>query len=273
MQVRIKGGKSRNAVFFQWFVAPGGECGAIWPDERWKVARRCGAKHMSKSKCTKHTRVGAPVVSKKCKPLCRKAHLEVKSAKNRRPRTTFGRSDVVSCGRCKGFCTLSKVSQRVWIFAAISKNDGRRGTFEEHLERYMTCSYGRRTTGDMLSQTYSAVREQISWEVFCILAHQIIRFVNMISRDRCSTLHDLASLFRGRRRTLDRWSGKSANRIGTRPSALHSTFHFWGKSRRIFRFWCCQLKKNEEVAQNCFVFDAVKGKKWGSLAELLRFWC
>ena len=24
MQVRIKGGKSRNAVFFQWFVAPEG---------------------------------------------------------------------------------------------------------------------------------------------------------------------------------------------------------------------------------------------------------
>ena len=28
------------------------------PDERWKVARRCGAKHISKSKCAKHTNVG-----------------------------------------------------------------------------------------------------------------------------------------------------------------------------------------------------------------------
>ena len=50
--------------------------------------------------------------------------------------------------------------------------------------------------------------------------------LKMILRDRCSTSYDLASLFRGRRNTLDRWTGKIAKRIGTRPSALHSTFHF-----------------------------------------------
>ena len=38
--------------------------------------------------------------------------------------------------------------------------------------------------------------------------------------------YDLASLFRVRRSTLDKWNGKFAKRIGTRPSALHSTFHF-----------------------------------------------
>ena len=47
----------------------------------------------------------------------------------------------------------------------------------------------------------------------------------MILRDRCSTSYDLASIFHGRRSTLDGWSGKIANRIGTRSSALHSTFH------------------------------------------------
>ena len=30
----------------------------MWSDERWQVARRCGAKHMSKSKCTEHTMLG-----------------------------------------------------------------------------------------------------------------------------------------------------------------------------------------------------------------------
>ena len=30
----------------------------------------------------------------------------------------------------------------------------------------------------------------------------------------------------GRRCILDRWSGKIAKRIGTRPSALHLNFHF-----------------------------------------------
>jgi len=87
----------------------------------------------------------------------------------------------------------------------------------------------------------------------CILEHQIFSFAKMILRDRCNTSYDLASLFRGRRSTLDRWSGKNAKRIGTRPSALHSTFHL--------------------VSQNCFVFDVANFKNWGSLAELLRFWC
>ena len=107
----------------------------------------------------------------------------------------------------------------------------------------------------------------------CILEHQIFRFAGIILRDRCNTSYDLASLFRGKRSTLDRWSGKIAKRIGTRPSALHSTFYVWRKSRRIASFLMLSTSKNEEVSQNCFVFDVVKFKNWGSLANLLRFWC
>ena len=182
------------------------------PDERWTIARRCGAKrkskctkhtilgaflevdrksarpcgakHISKSKCTKHTRIGAfleVVMSKKCMLLWREAHFQVKMyktpqcrttfgssdvekvhavaarsafrsqnvqntpgsehflqmrcrksarccgakhiskpkvlCKNWRSRTTVGRSDVVSCGRRKGLCTLSKVS-KTWSFGS-----------------------------------------------------------------------------------------------------------------------------------------------------------
>ena len=45
-----------------------------------KSARRCGAKHISKSKCTKHTTFGPLLeveMSKKCTPLWREAHAEV----------------------------------------------------------------------------------------------------------------------------------------------------------------------------------------------------
>ena len=71
-------------------------------DHFWKLrcrksARRCGAKHISKWKCTKHTNVGPLFeveMSKKCTPLWREAHFEVKSVKNWRSRTTFGVSDV-----------------------------------------------------------------------------------------------------------------------------------------------------------------------------------
>ena len=82
----------------------------------------------------------------------------------------------------------------------------------------------------------------------------------MISRDRHSTSYDLASLFRGRRNSLDRWTGKIAKRISTRPSALQSTFHFGRKSRRIASFLMLSSSKNEEVSQTCFVFDVVKFK-------------
>ena len=168
-------------------------------------------------------------MSKKCTLLWREAHFEVNMLKTPGVRTTFGGSDVVSRGRRKGLCTLSKVS-KTWGFCSISKNDGRRGTFEEDLQR---CIFrGRRSTRDIFIR---AVRRSGRWfpERGCILEHQIFRFSEMILRDRCSTSYDLASLFRGRRSTLDRWSGKIAKRIGTRPSALQSTFRFWRKSRRI----------------------------------------
>ena len=62
-----------------------------------KSARRCGAKHISKWKCTKHTILGPlfeVAMSKKLTPLWREAHFQVKSVKNWRSRTTFWRSDV-----------------------------------------------------------------------------------------------------------------------------------------------------------------------------------
>ena len=64
-----------------------------------KSARRCGAKHISKSKCTKHTMVGPLLeveMSKKCTPLWREAHFQVKMLKTPGSRTTFGGSDVAS---------------------------------------------------------------------------------------------------------------------------------------------------------------------------------
>ena len=135
--MREKVGKSRNTVFFQWFGAPEGRkvgslkrrvrsqlarwemknCTPLWREAHfqvkmyktpgvrttfWKLrcrksARRCGAKHISKSKCAKHTRFGPLLeveMSKKCTPLWREAHFQVKSVKNWRSRTTFGGSDV-----------------------------------------------------------------------------------------------------------------------------------------------------------------------------------
>ena len=67
-------------------------------DHFWKLrcrksARRCGAKHISKSKCTKHLSVGRVLeveMSKKCTPLWREAHFQVKMYKTPQCRTSFG---------------------------------------------------------------------------------------------------------------------------------------------------------------------------------------
>ena len=67
-------------------------------DHFWKLrcrksARRCGAKHILKSKCTKHQGFGPLLevaMSKKCTPLWREAHFEVKMLKTPGVRTTFG---------------------------------------------------------------------------------------------------------------------------------------------------------------------------------------
>ena len=67
-------------------------------DHFWKLscrksARRCGAKHISKSKCTKHASSGPLLeveMSKKCTPLWHEAHFQVKMYKARQLRTTFG---------------------------------------------------------------------------------------------------------------------------------------------------------------------------------------
>ena len=79
----------------------------------------------------------------------------------------------------------------------------------------------------------------------------------MILRDRCSTSYDLASLFRGRRSTFGRWTGKIAKRIGTKLLALDSTFHSGRKSRKIALVLMLSTSKNKEVSQKCCVFDVV----------------
>ena len=177
IQVREKVAKpSQNTVFFKWFVAPEGrKVGSLKRRvrsqlARWDmtIARRCGAKHISKSKCIKHTS-SEPLLevemSKKCTPLWHEAHFEVKMRKTHQVRTTLG-----------------------------TKNDGMRAT--EDLQR---CIFrGRRSTRDMFIR---AARRSGRWfpENGCILEPQIFRFAEMILRDRSSTSYDLASLFRGRR--------------------------------------------------------------------------
>ena len=71
----------------------------FWKFRCRKSARRCGAKHISKSKVLKTDGLGPLLevqMSKKCTPLWREAHFQVKMLKTPGSRTTFGGSDVAS---------------------------------------------------------------------------------------------------------------------------------------------------------------------------------
>ena len=114
-------------------------------DHFWKLrcrksARRCGAKHISKSKCTKHTMLGPLLeveMSKKCTPLWREAHFEVKMYKAPHVRATFGGSDVVSGGKRKGLCTLSKMS-KTWGLCSIFNYNHHYTTLHSNTLHYTT---------------------------------------------------------------------------------------------------------------------------------------
>ena len=77
---------------------PSQKCKITGSDHFWKLrcrksARRCGAKHISKSKCAKHTMLRPLLeveMSEKCTPLWHEAHFQVKMYKTHQVRTTFG---------------------------------------------------------------------------------------------------------------------------------------------------------------------------------------
>ena len=193
-------------------------------DHFWKLrcrksARRCGAKHISN---TKHTILGPLLeveMSKKCTPLWREAHLQVKKLKTPHLRTTFGSWDVEKvhavvaqstfpsqkckkltgtehfwtreCAPCQkwakrdGFVAFPKAMAGVGHLKRIRKDAFRvAGAIQETCSSEMLGGQGR----DSLRRLH-------------ILEHQICRFAKMILRDRCSTSYDLASLVRGKRST------------------------------------------------------------------------
>ena len=282
MQVREKVGKSRNTAFFKWFVAPEDrKVGSLkrrvrshlarwemqhgtplWREAHLKVkkvktphvpstfgscnvervhavvarstcwsqnvqntscskhvgklrcgksARCCGVKHISKSKCTGHHMIG---------PL-----LDIEASF-----CVAGTSDSALCRRCakrESFVAFPETMAGGGHFKRICKDAFRvAGTVQE------TCS------SEMLGgQGADFLRGVAFWQGD--FAWQVQHFVWA------------GITFRGRRSTLDRWSGKLFLIVSTwqlRKSRRIPSF-FWRckvqtlrKSRRIAAFWFCQVQ-------------------------------
>ena len=119
-----------------------------------KSARRCGAKHISKSKCTKHTMLGPLLeveMSKKCTPLWREAHFQVKMYKTPGVRTTFGSSDVEKSARrcCAKHISKSKCTKHQGFGPLLEVQMSKKCTplwREAHFEVKMCKAHHARTT-------------------------------------------------------------------------------------------------------------------------------
>jgi len=214
------------------------------PDHFWKMGCRkgacgCGAKHISKSKCTKHLSFGALLevaLSKKCTPLWREARFEVKMLKTPPARTRFD-VQISFCVAGEGDYAPCQKLAKLEGFVASPKTMAGVG----HLKRICKDAFS----------VAGAVQETCSSELLggagdgflrgCILEHQIFRFAEMILCDRRNTPGITFSWQTQYFRQVE-WKNCKTHWYEAVSSALNFPF----------------LK---EVSQNCFVFDVVNFKK------------
>ena len=190
-------------------------------------------------------------MSKKCTPLWREAHVEVKMFKTPGGRATFGRSDVISqsgardrapCqkwAKREGFVACPKTMAGVWHLKRICKDKfSVAGAVQETCLSEMLGGQG----ADVLrAVAFWSIRSSVLGRWFCVTGAAL----------RMTRYHFFVA-------------GAVVRQVESKNRKTH-----WHEAVALnFQF----LK---EVSQNCFVFDVVKLstlKKWRSLAELLRFW-
>ena len=172
--------------------------------ETFKSIRHCGAKHISKSKCQRH-HMFAPLFDVEAS-FC-----------------VAGVRDSAPCQkRAKhgGFVTVSTTLAGVG-----------------HLKRI--CKDACRVAGAVLETHESDMSGDPGADFLRGVAFWSIRssgFGKMLLCDRCSTSCDLASLFRGRRSTADRWNEKSQNALARGPELCTQLCIFEGSLAELLRF-------------------------------------
>ena len=203
-------------------------------------------------------------MSKKCTPLWREAHVEVKMYKAHHVRTTFEGSDVIFSGRCKGFCTLPKVS-KTWGFSSITAGVGHlqriwKDAFRVAGAAHETCSsemLGGQGADFLREVAFWSIRSSVLGRWFCVTGAAL-----------CMTWHH----FFVAGAILQRHGLQKSQNELVRGRQLRTQLSiFEGSLAELFRFCCCQLRnlrksrriasflmlprsKLEEVSQKCFDF-------------------
>ena len=191
-----------------------------------KIERRCGTKHISKSKCYKHQMFS----------------------------TTFGHWSVALCGKPNGFCILPKV-RKTWRFRDTCKNDGRCGTFQQDLQREF-CAAGaiqETSSWNMLVRGWFAERAAF-WS---IRSSSLLRWLCVTGAAlRMTWPHFLvAGVARSRQlcTQLFIFERNLVELLCFWCCRIRLTEEVWTDLFR--RFGCCQLLFFEEVSQNSFLSD------------------
>ena len=315
IQVREKVGKSRNTVSLQWFVArgsnsrlakaAGAEPSGQMRDEKlhaiatrstfpsqnvqstpgsdhfWKLrcgksARCCGAKQISKSKCTKHNMFGpllevemrealskskstkhtssGPLLevemSKKWTPLWCEAHFEVKMLKNTRGSDHFWTFRCRSAWQAQGIVDLVS-EQNVRVLQLFQKRWQAWGIWRGSAKMHFPwqAQYKRH-----VHQRCWEVRALISWEGLHFGASDLqVCYDDFAWEAQHFVWPGITFSWQAQYSRQMEWKNRKTHWYEADSSAFNFPF----------------LK---EVSHNCFVFDVVNVENWGSLAELLRFW-
>ena len=167
-------------------------------------------------------------MSKKCTPLWREAHFEVKMLKAPHARTTFWTFRCRFAWQVQGIAHLVSKVSKVWGLCSISKNDGRRRTYAEDLARCI--SRGRRSA-----------RDDFAWQVQHFVwsginfSWQAQHFRRMEWKNCKSHWYEVVS---------------SALYFPFVKEASQNSFVFddvnfenWGSLAELSRFWRCQVQK------------------------------
>ena len=189
-------------------------------------------------------------MSKKCTPLWREAAKHISKSKwtERTPhvRATFGRWSVVSLGRRKGLCILSKVSKREGFVAFLKTMAG-----VGHLKRI--CNDACSVAGAIQETCSSEMLGGEGADFLRGVAFWSIRSVGLL-RWFCVKGAALRNFF---------WQAQYFRQVG---GVENFKTHWYEAVSSALNFPFLK-----EVLPNCFVFDVAIFKNWGSLAELLRF--
>ena len=252
-------------------------------------------------------------MSKKCTPLWREAHFEVKMYKTHHSRTTFGSWDVEKVHAVVAWSTFEvKMYKAADIRTTFGRSGvilrgGRKGDGAPCQKRAkcdgfvaFTISKKRWQAWDIWTGSVAGAQKTCSSELLGGPGADFLREVVLWSLKSSGLLRWFCATGAALRMTWHHFfvagavvltSGleKSQNSLVRGRQRCTQLSVFEGSLAELLRFWCCQLWKMksrriasfftlsswniEEVLQHCFVFDVVNFEKWRSLAELLRFWC